>query len=120
MPQVGNGFAEILAGVGQAIVLARYQWWASVLVAGAWASTHVLLRESSLWQAWASKSVVEEQRHVEYAYRLAVDPPAAKEVTLFGLAGWAVDRFASRRRRMTEALFHERLRMRRCGGAWAR
>ena len=113
MPQIGNGFAEILAGVGQAIVLARYQWWASVLVAAAWASTHVLLRESSLWQAWASKSVVEEQRHVEYAYRLAVDAPAAKEIRLFGLADWAVDRFASRRRRMTEALFHERrLRMR--------
>ena len=113
MPQIGNGFAEILSGLAQAAVLARYRWWAAPLVAGAWASTHVLLRESSLWKAWASESVTEEQRHVEYAYRLTVDAPAAKEIRLFGLADWAVDRFAARRRRMTEALFRERrLRMR--------
>ncbi|HKF17934.1 MAG TPA: ATP-binding cassette domain-containing protein [Candidatus Dormibacteraeota bacterium] len=113
MPQIGNGFAEILSGLAQAAVLAGYRWWAALLVAGAWASTHVLLRESSLWKAWASESVTEEQRHVEYAYRLAVDAPAAKEIRLFGLADWAVDRFAARRRRMTEALFRERrLRMR--------
>ena len=113
MPQIGNGFAEILSGLAQAAVLARYRWWAPLLVAGAWASTHVLLRDSSLWKAWASESVTEEQRHVDYAYRLAVDAPAAKEIRLFGLADWAADRFAARRRRLTEALFRERrLRMR--------
>ena len=31
----------------------------------------------------------EAQRHADYAYRLAVDPPAAKELRLFGLADWA-------------------------------
>ena len=60
MPQIGNGFAEILSGLAQAAVLARYRWWAPLLVAGAWASTHVLLRDSSLWKAWASESVTEE------------------------------------------------------------
>src|SRR5205085_773939 len=32
-----------------------------------------------------------------YAYRLAVDPPAAKELRLFGLAGWVIERFTARR-----------------------
>ena len=31
--------------------------------------------------------VREAQRHADYAYRLAVDPPAAKELRLFGLGG---------------------------------
>lgn len=37
------------------------------------------------------------QRDADYAYRLAVDPPAAKELRMFGLAGWTIDRFLTRR-----------------------
>jgi ATP-binding cassette subfamily B protein len=37
------------------------------------------------------------QRDAEYAYRLAVDPPAAKELRLFGLGDWVLDRFVERR-----------------------
>jgi len=42
------------------------------------------------------------QRHADYAYRLAVDPPSAKELRLFGLAEWTVERFTSRRRRLLD------------------
>jgi len=42
------------------------------------------------------------QRHADYAYRLAVDAPAAKELRLFGLAPWVVERFAARRRKLYE------------------
>ncbi|MBV9255174.1 MAG: ABC transporter ATP-binding protein [Actinobacteria bacterium] len=108
VPHIGSGFAEILSGAAQTAVLAAYKWWAALLVGGAWASTHVILRESALWKAWASEAVIEEQRHVNYAYRLAVDAPAAKEMRMFGLAGWAVARFREKRLRMTEALFNER------------
>ena len=40
------------------------------------------------------------QRDADYAYRLAVDPPASKELRLFGLAGWTIDRFVARRTRL--------------------
>jgi len=33
------------------------------------------------------------QRDADYSYRLAVDPPASKELRLFGLADWTIDRF---------------------------
>ena len=46
--------------------------------------------------------VREAQRHAEYFYRLAVDPPASKELRLFGLATWVVDRFRARRRHLLE------------------
>ena len=45
------------------------------------------------------------QRHADYAYRLAVDPPAAKELRLFGLADWVVERFRSRRQQLADLLW---------------
>lgn len=108
LPQIGSGFAEVAGGLAQAIVLAGYRWWAPLLVGGAWASTHLLLRESALWKVWQAEGVVDETRHVDYAYKLAVDAPAAKEMRLFGLADWAVERFASRRRRLADILYKER------------
>jgi ABC-type multidrug transport system fused ATPase/permease subunit len=70
------------------------------VLAGAWAATHWLLRESAVWRDRNTEEVREAERHADYAYRLAVDPPAAKEVRLFGLSNWVVDRFRSRSRRL--------------------
>src|SRR5207253_9323047 len=42
------------------------------------------------------------QRDADYAYRLAVDPPASKELRLFGLVGWTIERFIARRTRLHE------------------
>ena len=61
--------------------------------AGAWLATHWLLRESGVWRDRNTEEVRGAQRHADYAYRLAVEPPAAKELRLFGLADWVVDRF---------------------------
>ena len=58
VPHIGSGFSEILSGAAQAGVLCAYRWWAGLLVGGAWLSTHVILRESALWKAWASESVI--------------------------------------------------------------
>lgn len=108
MSHIGSGFAELTAGGAQALLLAGYRWWAPIVVGGAWIATHALLRDSSVWKVWEDPVVVAEQRHVDYAYKLAVNAPAAKEVRLFGLSDWVVDRFRSRRRQMVEALFEAR------------
>ena len=55
-----------------------------------------------MWRDRNTEEVRLAQRHADYAYRLAVDPPAAKELRLFGLAGWTVERFRARRRRLFE------------------
>ena len=83
-------------------VLAAYAWWAPLVLGGAWLATHWLLRESGVWRDRETEEVREAQRHADYAYRLAVDAPAAKELRLFGLAGWMVERFRARRRRLFE------------------
>jgi ABC-type multidrug transport system fused ATPase/permease subunit len=81
-------------------VLAAYAWWAPLLLGGAWLATHWLLRESGVWRDRETEEVRDAQRHADYAYRLAVGPQAAKELRLFGLADWVVDRFRTRRRRL--------------------
>jgi ATP-binding cassette subfamily B protein len=100
MDFIASGLVEMIGGLLSAAVLAAYAWWAPLLLAGAWLATHWLLRESGVWRDRNTDEVREAQRHADYAYRLAVDPPAAKELRLFGLAGWTLDRFTSRRRRL--------------------
>ncbi len=98
MDFIASGMVEMIGGLASAAVLAAYSWWAPLVLVGAWFCTHWLLRESAVWHAWNDKEVREAQRHADYAYRLAVDAPAAKEVRLFGLANWVIDRFTARRR----------------------
>ena len=100
MDFIASGLVEMVGGLLSAVVLAAYAWWAPFLLAGAWLATHWLLRESGVWRDRNTDEVREAQRHADYAYRLAVDPPAAKELRLFGLAAWTIERFTSRRRRL--------------------
>jgi ABC-type multidrug transport system fused ATPase/permease subunit len=100
MDFIASGLVEMVAGLASAAVLAGFAWWAPLLLAGAWLATHWLLRESAVWRDRNTEEVREAQRHADYDYRLAVEPQAAKELRLFGLAGWTVDRFRARRRRL--------------------
>jgi ABC-type multidrug transport system fused ATPase/permease subunit len=100
MDFIASGLVEMVAGLASAAILFAYAWWAPLVLGGAWLATHYLLRESGVWRDRNTNEVREAQRHAEYAYRLAVDPPSAKELRLFGLGDWVVDRFRSRRRRL--------------------
>lgn len=102
MSFIANGLVEAIGGVASAAILARYAWWASIALAGAWLATHWLLRESGVWRDRNTEEVRGAQRDADYAYRLAVDPPASKELRLFGLPGWTIDRFIARRTRLHE------------------
>ena len=102
MDFIASGLVELVAGLASAAVLFGYAWWAPLVLGGAWLGTHYLLRESGVWRDRNTDEVREAQRQAEYAYRLAVDPPAAKELRLFGLSRWTVERFRSGRRRLFE------------------
>ena len=102
MDFIAGGLVEMVGGIASAVVLFGYAWWAPLVLAGAWFATHWLLRESAIWRDRNTDEVREAQRHADYAYRLAVEPPAAKEIRMFGLADWVIERFRSRRRRLFE------------------
>jgi ATP-binding cassette subfamily B protein len=100
MDFIATGLVEMTGGIASAIILARYAWWAPLLLAGAWIATHRLLRESGVWRDRNNPEVRSAQRDADYAYRMAVDAPASKELRLFGLSDWTIDRFVARRTRL--------------------
>ncbi|HEY2981647.1 MAG TPA: ABC transporter ATP-binding protein [Anaerolineales bacterium] len=118
MEFIASGLVEMIGGLASAVVLAWYRWWAPILLAGAWLATHWLLRESAIWRDRNTDEVRAAQRDSEYAYRLAVDPPAAKELRLFGLVGWVIERFVARRTRLHE-LQYEATRLREKPVIWS-
>ena len=100
MDFIAAGLVELLAGLTAVAILFAYAWWAPLVLGGAWLATHWLLRESGVWKDRQTDAVREAQRHADYAYRLAVDAPAARELRLFGLADWIIERFRHHRRRL--------------------
>jgi ABC-type multidrug transport system fused ATPase/permease subunit len=118
MDFIAGGLVASVTGLASACVLFGFAWWAPLVLAGAWGLTHWLLRESAVWMDRNTQQVREAQRHAEYAYRLAVDPPAAKELRLFGLRDWVMDRFVSRRTLLHE-LQYRATRLREKPLAWS-
>jgi ABC-type multidrug transport system fused ATPase/permease subunit len=118
MDFIASGLVQMLGGLACAIVLFAYAWWAPFVLAGAWLATHWLLRESAVWRDRNTDEVRGAQRDADYAYRLAVDPAPAKELRLFGLVPWTIDRFVDRRTRL-HALQYEATRLREKPVAWS-
>ncbi len=100
MDFIARGIVDAIGGFASAVILLRYAWWAPLLLAGAWLATHWLLRESAVWFDRNTEEVRGARRDADYAYRLAVEPPASRELRLFGLADWTIERFVNRRKRL--------------------
>src|SRR5215467_10538210 len=111
MDFIAGGLVNMVAGLAQACVLFGFAWWAPPVLAGGWLGTHWLLRESGVWKDRNTEEVRQAHRDADYAYGLAVDPPAAKELRIFGLPDWVLDRFLHNRRRL-HRLQYEATRMR--------
>src|SRR5262245_35327461 len=108
---IADGLVQMLGGIASGIVLVGLAWWAPLVLAGGWLATHWLLRESAIWRDRNTDEVRAAQRDADYAYRIAVDPPAAKELRMFGLQDWTIDRFIARRTQLHQ-LQYEATRMR--------
>src|SRR2546425_4700627 len=102
MDFIAGGMAEMIGGLACAAILFAYAWWAPIALAGAWLATHWLLRESAVWQDRNTEEVRAAHRDADYAYRLAVDAAPSKELRLFGLVEWTIDRFVTRRTKLHE------------------
>jgi ATP-binding cassette, subfamily B, bacterial len=118
MDFIAGGLVQLITGLACTALLFGYAWWAPFLLGGAWLATHWLLRESGVWRDRNTEEVRAAQRDSEYAYQLAVDPAPAKELRLFGLANWTIDRFVERRTRL-HALQYQATRLRERPMVWS-
>jgi ATP-binding cassette, subfamily B, bacterial len=118
MDFIAQGLVLLLGGIVSALVLFGFAWWAPLLLLAAWGSTHWLLRESGVWRDRNTDEVKTARRHTSYAYDLATEPAAAKEVRLFGLSPWLLERFTAHRLRLHDLQYAAtRLRERSLAGA---
>ena len=100
MDFIAADMVQTVGGFACALVLFAYAWWAPIVLLAAWLATHWFLREAAVWFDRNTEEVRAAQRDADYAYRLAVDAPASKELRLFGLADWTIGRFVERRTRL--------------------
>lgn len=120
MDFLANGLLQVMVGIAASTLLFGFAWWAPFAMLLGWGSTHWLLRESGVWRDRNTDDVRSAQRHAEYAYRLAVDAAPSKELRLFGLAGWVIDRFVSARTTLYDLQFQAtRLREKSVAGCLA-
>ena len=115
---IAGGLVGMIGGLAAAAVLFAFAWWVPFVLGGAWLATHWLLRESAIWHDCNTNEVRSAQRQAHYAYRLAVDPPASKELRLFGLVGWTIERFVISRTRLHQ-LQYQATRLRERPLAWS-
>jgi ABC-type multidrug transport system fused ATPase/permease subunit len=118
MDFIAGGLVAMVGGFTCAALLFAFSWWAPLLLGGAWLATHWLLRESAVWRDRNTDEVRAAQRDADYAYQLAVEPAPSKELRLFGLAGWILDRFTERRTRL-HALQYQATRLREKPLVWS-
>jgi len=100
MDFIAADMVQTVGGFACALVLFAYAWWTPIVLVAAWLATHWFLREAGVWYDRNTEEVRAAQRDADYAYRLAVDAPASKELRLFGLADWTIGRFVARRTRL--------------------
>ncbi|HEV7587031.1 MAG TPA: hypothetical protein VGO40_02780, partial [Longimicrobium sp.] len=83
-----------LRGIGALAVLFAFAWWAPLVLAAAWHLTNRLfLKATENGFSFDMGDGAVKLRRSEYLRTLALDPPAAKEVRVFGLGGWVVARY---------------------------
>ena len=97
-----------LQGIGAVVLLASFQWWLALLVlAGRCMTWHRLQQvyHEATKMAVGQSDVL---RRAEYYRDLALTADAAKEVRLWGLLPWLLDRFDREWRQAMSRVWHER------------
>ncbi|MEV0284698.1 ABC transporter ATP-binding protein [Kribbella sp. NPDC050820] len=94
---LGNAWQVLgtrLTGLGAFAVLLTWRWWVPFVVAG---SFMLIARAFRQWVDASFDKVLESsagpRRRASYLHRLLTQAPAAKEVRLFGVADWLLERY---------------------------
>nr|WP_175542540.1 ABC transporter ATP-binding protein [Actinopolymorpha cephalotaxi] len=97
------------AGLCAAGILATFAWWAPVVLVAGWSVTNVA---SHRWMRRGFTAVREDSggalRRADYLRGLLVDAPAAKEIRVFGLAGWLGEEYTRTWRAAMEVVWRAR------------
>lgn len=85
---IGNRLSGILA----CVVIGTFRWWLGLGLFIAWMAIRPPLRRIILRQITSFHGEVQRMRRAWYFLGLATQPAYAKEVRVFGLASWVIER----------------------------
>jgi ATP-binding cassette subfamily B protein len=111
--QLAGVLTTRLQGIGAFVILLAFHWWAPLVLAAAWHLTNRVY----LSAMERSPGAAAGQRRADYLRSLAVDPAAAKELRIFGLAGWTVSQYGEARLEALGVLWRSRKADRRLNAA---
>ena len=92
----GRILAMVLQGTGSLLIFATYRWWLAALLLIAYWVTFRVYRDHWHHVTLVLYGRTDRLRHAYYLRSLALEPDAAKETRVFGLADWLVDRYRHR------------------------
>jgi ATP-binding cassette, subfamily B, bacterial len=85
-----------LSGLIACIVLATFRWWVGLLFLAGWTLLRVPLRRLWAERATFIQRAAPTLRHGWYYLNSVSDPDLAKEMRLFGLGDWVLDRYRTK------------------------
>jgi len=94
-------WGDRLTGALSCVVLASFRWWAGLALFAVWLAVRRLTRAFVVARVSTFARGAGVLRHANYALGLASRASMAKELRVFGLADWVLDRY---RRRWTGAM----------------
>ena len=86
---------RVLGGFGAAVVLAGYRWWVAAGLLAVYCGLTLVLTADLRRTVNSLRGRARRFRRTTYFRQLALTPPAAKELRVFGLTGWVADRYTS-------------------------
>ena len=92
----GRILAMAMQGAGSLLIFATYRWWLAVALLLAYWLTFRVYRDHWHHVTLVLYGRTDRLRHAYYLRSLALEPDAAKETRVFGLADWLVDRYRHR------------------------
>ena len=92
----GRILAVVVQGAGSLLIFATYRWWLAAMLLVAYWLTFRVYRDHWQHVTLVLYGRTDRLRHAYYLRSLALEPDAAKETRVFGLADWLVDRYRHR------------------------
>lgn len=96
--------------IGGAVILSTFRWWlgAAMLICGSILRSRLVTEGSKRLKVLIGQA--QALRRADYVRDLGLNPEPAKEVRLFGLAGWVLDTFTGHWLAVMSGLWKERKR----------
>jgi ATP-binding cassette, subfamily B, bacterial len=90
---LAGALGDRLQGLLACMVLATFRWWIGLMFFVGWAAMRPPLRRLLANRALLTRQATSKLRHSWYYLGATIRPEFAKEVRLFGLSRWLLDRY---------------------------